>query len=263
VPGRAFDLDLSHAFLPDGAREALADGVLDTPRSLLLMGAGGLSCPAGLCVSRRLPRGSKVVVADFDSVDATNSRQFLYRRADIRAARPKARAFCREMERIAPQIAWVPEVRALPHPAIYQHAPFDAALAFTDTLASRAALDAMEIAPLLVHAGVDAESATAGVFHRGSVSLTEALGLEQAAANEQGRASCADADPSIVSTNFIGAALALAELWSQWTHGLRPAELASYEISSAARGGRWPVQGSAPTGAPTTTPPATAASASA
>jgi hypothetical protein len=250
LPEPRFAFDLSHPFAPPGSRGELPQGALPEPLSVLLVGAGGLGCPAGLCLSRRLPRGSRVVVCDFDRVDATNSRQFLFRLSDVHHERPKAVAFCREMERVAPHVAWVPVAKALPHPEIVGLGPYDVALGFTDTLRSRAELDRMDLAPLLLHAAVDPESATSGLFLADSVRLSEALDLERASEQEGGRASCAEAEPSIVSTNFIGASLALAQLWSHCSQGPAPSELVSYEVGASTRGGRWPVFQRAPRAAP-------------
>jgi adenylyltransferase/sulfurtransferase len=70
-------------------------------KSVLIIGAGGLGCPAGLALAASGTRD--IAVVDDDRVDATNlHRQVLFADADV--GQPKAAAFARALERRFPGI---------------------------------------------------------------------------------------------------------------------------------------------------------------
>jgi molybdopterin/thiamine biosynthesis adenylyltransferase len=73
-----------------------------TPASVLLIGAGGLGCPAALALAAA--GVARIGVCDDDRVDGTNlHRQVLFGDEDVGA--PKAQAFARAMARRFPRLA--------------------------------------------------------------------------------------------------------------------------------------------------------------
>ena len=73
-----------------------------TPVSVLILGAGGLGCPAALALGAA--GVTRIGVCDDDRVDATNlHRQVLYSEEDVGA--PKAEAFARALARRFPRLA--------------------------------------------------------------------------------------------------------------------------------------------------------------
>ena len=73
-----------------------------TPASVLILGAGGLGCPAALAVGAA--GLARIGVCDDDRVDATNlHRQVLFTDADVGA--PKVAAFARALARRFPKMA--------------------------------------------------------------------------------------------------------------------------------------------------------------
>jgi molybdopterin-synthase adenylyltransferase len=75
------------------------------PASVLIIGAGGLGCPAALALG--VAGVTRIGVCDNDQVDATNlHRQVLYGDEDVGA--PKAAAFARAMARRFPRLAVEP-----------------------------------------------------------------------------------------------------------------------------------------------------------
>jgi len=241
LPPETFRFDISRPWTDPHEPAPPQPITLSRPLRVLLVGAGGLGCPAAVALANRLPDGSRVVVCDFDRVDPTNrNRQFLFNSVDAGRGAPKPEALCREARPLNPKLEWVGVNGAFPNRIIHRYGPFDCAFALTDSFASRLAIDRARVAPVLIDAAVDERSAYAALFHDGTAQMSEALGLEEAAARESGRASCGRAEPSIVSTNFIGAALAVSLLSRHLAFGPEPARLYSYEYSTAERGGAWP-----------------------
>jgi molybdopterin/thiamine biosynthesis adenylyltransferase len=73
-----------------------------TPASVLILGAGGLGCPAALALGAA--GVARIGICDDDRVDLTNlHRQVLYADADVGA--PKVDAFARAMARRFPKLA--------------------------------------------------------------------------------------------------------------------------------------------------------------
>jgi hypothetical protein len=241
LPPKTFHFDVSQPWAGPHQPAVRKPMALSRPLRVLMVGAGGLGCPAAVALANRLPEGSRIVVCDFDSVDPTNrNRQFLFSSIDADRGSPKCEVLCREARPLNPKIQWLAVNGPFPGPIIHRCGPFDCAFTLTDSFASRLAIDRARVAPVLIDAAVDERSAYAALFHDGTARMSDALGLEEAAARERGRASCGRAEPSIVSTNFIGAALAVSLLSRHLAFGPEPARVYSYEYSTAARGGAWP-----------------------
>jgi hypothetical protein len=241
LPRRHFQLDLCNPWNVNERPSGDPLGPISKPLRVLLVGAGGLGCPGALCLATRLPKGSSVVVVDPDRIDPTNrSRQFTFSERDAAGTLPKATTLCRELRELRPHIEWIPVPERFPHPKALENGPFDVACSFTDTFVSRVAVDRYAAAPVVLNAAVDEASASAALFHGETIHLTDALRLRELAVRELGHASCSSADPSIISTNFIAAALAVGRLYHHVASGPEPARLLSYELSNDNRGGAWP-----------------------
>lgn len=255
VPPARCSLDLRRPWASDPSGGGSPDGgspdggsprggsAYRSPRALdvLIVGAGGLGCPAALGLSDWLAPGSRVTIVDPDRIEPSNrNRQFLFSSADARGSLFKAEVAAQRLAEIRPCVRWVPVVDRFPCARLADEGPFDVVLALTDTFRSRLEVDRAAVAPTLVHAAVDARSACAAVFHPGTIRLRDALGLQELALREVDRASCAQQEPSVVSTNCIGAALAVGLLARHASGGARPARLHAYQLTNEARGGVWP-----------------------
>ncbi len=75
------------------------------PDAVLILGAGGLGCPAALALAAA--GVTRLGVVDDDRVDATNlHRQVLFADADV--GEPKAEAFARALARRFPAVSVTP-----------------------------------------------------------------------------------------------------------------------------------------------------------
>lgn len=256
--GRRFIITDSQGYLPSGtcsfdladpwgveagSARALPSGILERAQRVLVVGAGGLGCPILVDLGSRLPAGSSVVVCDPDHVDPTNrNRQFLFSAADAEARVPKAATACEKLSAVYPDVRWVAIDEAFSASRLEGLAPFDVVFAVTDSHASRLEIARSGIAPLFAHAAVNDRSASAVLFHPESVRVEEALSLAHLAREETGRASCgaAGVEPSIISTNFVGAALAVSRFVRHAAYGPAEARVLAYELTNDNRGGAWP-----------------------
>lgn len=239
-PPPSFSFDFARPWQSDAAPLPLT-GSFPGPLSLLVVGGGGLGCPGALALGSGLPEGSRVVICDPDHIESSNrNRQFLFSIGDANDRASKAETICRRLAPLFPAVDWIACPEKFPSRRVKRLEPFDAVFSFTDSFASRLAIDRARIAPVLVNAAVDTASASAAVFHEGTASMESALNLAALTAREGVRLSCARARPSIISTNLVGAALAVSLYRRHVLHGPRPSQLFSYELSSKSRGGAWP-----------------------
>lgn len=239
-PSRRVSFDVSNPWKAGGPLPARLRP-LPRPLRLLLAGAGGLGCPAALALARMLPEGSRVVVADADRVEPSNrNRQFLFSGADAAARAPKAEAACRRLRAVRGEVEWVPLTVNLPHPAAQAHGPYDAVLTMTDTLRSRVEIDRAGLAPVVVHAGTSIRGANAALFHAGGPRLSDVMAASAAMEGPAARASCGGAQPSIITTNLVGAALAVSLLRRHIMRGPEPARTFCYDPAAPALGGAFP-----------------------
>ena len=105
----------------------------------LIVGAGGLGCPAALYLAAS--GIGKLTIADGDKVDATNlQRQILYRDASV--GKPKAPAACAALHEVNPEVNVVPLPARLDEAAMDGHvAAADVVLDCSDNFATRHALN--------------------------------------------------------------------------------------------------------------------------
>jgi adenylyltransferase/sulfurtransferase len=119
---------------------------------VLLVGAGGLGCPAALALARA--GVGTIAIADDDAVDETNlHRQILFDEADIGA--PKAEAAALAIARLAPGVsAYAVGSRVLPHNAVQLAQRVDLVVEGSDNFATKFLVaDACAIARVpVVHA---------------------------------------------------------------------------------------------------------------
>lgn len=111
----------------------------------LVVGIGGLGCPAAIALARA--GVGTIGIADDDLVDVTNlHRQILFDDADV--GRPKVQAAARKLSVIAPAVRIVAhETRLLPHNAIDLVAAYDVVVEGSDNFATKfLAADAAAIA---------------------------------------------------------------------------------------------------------------------
>lgn len=74
----------------------------------VLLGMGGLGCPAALALAEELP-GVRLVLVDHDRVERSNlARQILFTEADV--GQPKATAAARRLAQLVPGVTAVPRV---------------------------------------------------------------------------------------------------------------------------------------------------------
>lgn len=237
-PSPSFHLELADPWA-DAATATLRPPGAALPARVLVCGAGGLGCPIGLLLADLLAPGSAVVMADFDIVEPSNrNRQFLFSSGDAERGTLKPIAACRELERVNPDIEWIPLVAELPSPEAADHAPYDVVFTATDTIRSRLAVARMNLAPVVVNSGVTFLQASAALFHEDSPTLPEALGFDTDPHADLPQ-SCAQAAPSIVSTTLLGASLAVSLYRRHLREGPRPARLFEYDLLAPARGGAW------------------------
>lgn len=102
---------------------------------VLLVGAGGLGCPAAMALARA---GIGVLgIADDDEVDRTNlHRQILYREEDV--GQPKVRAAARALKAIAPNVhVETHATRLLPHNAVGLVSQYDLVVEGSDNFSTK------------------------------------------------------------------------------------------------------------------------------